>query len=176
MTTYTGKCFDPMEMVPGDAEIEDIAHSLSLLCRGGGHLKYFYTVAQHCLNCANEAAARGWTQRLVLACLLHDASEAYISDIIRPVKRHLTNYLETEDAIMSVILKRFGLDDLSDEENRMWKQVDDEMLENELKLMLAGYEDSVPPKLSSVPDLEEHPHAETEQRFLELAKRLTGQI
>lgn len=40
---------------------------------------------------------------MVLACLLHDASEAYISDIIRPVKAHLSNYLEIEEMIMNVI-------------------------------------------------------------------------
>ena len=98
MTTYSGRKFDPMQMTPGDVYIEDIAHALSLLCRGGGQLTYFYSVGQHSLNCATEAKARGWSERQQLACLLHDASEGYISDIIRPVKIYLTNYLEIEDA------------------------------------------------------------------------------
>ena len=93
MTTYSGSKFDPMQMTPGDVYIEDIAHALSLLCRGGGQLTYFYSVGQHSLNCAAEAKARGWSERQQLACLLHDASEGYISDIIRPVKIYLTNYL-----------------------------------------------------------------------------------
>lgn len=84
MTTYSGRKFDPMQMTPGDVYIEDIAHALSLLCRGGGQLTYFYSVGQHSLNCAAEAQARGWSERQQLACLLHDASEGYISDIIRP--------------------------------------------------------------------------------------------
>ena len=44
MTTYSGRKFDPMQMTPGDVYIEDIAHALSLLCRGGGQLTYFYSV------------------------------------------------------------------------------------------------------------------------------------
>ena len=100
MNTYTGKRFDPMQMTPEEVSLRDIAHALSLLCRGGGHMKYFYTVGLHSLNCAREAASRGWSDRLVLACLLHDASEAYLSDIIRPVKVHLSNYLEIEEQIM----------------------------------------------------------------------------
>ena len=86
MNTFTGRIFDPLKMMKQDVCVEDIAHALSLVCRGGGHIRYFFSVAQHSMNCASEAAARGWSGRIVLACLLHDASEAYIADIIRPVK------------------------------------------------------------------------------------------
>ena len=106
MNTYTGIKIDPMNMASSDISIQDIAHALSLTCRGGGHVSYFFSVAQHSINCMNEAKARGWSERLQLACLLHDASEAYISDIIRPVKAHLSNYLEIESSIMNVILER----------------------------------------------------------------------
>ena len=83
----------------------------------------------------NEAKARGWSERLQLACLLHDASEAYISDIIRPVKAHLSNYLEIESSIMNVILERFGLAEYRNTDNlssvpavaeRPWREVEDE--------------------------------------------------
>ena len=93
MGTFSGRRFDPLMMTPEDVVLEDIAHALSLLCRGGGQLKYFYSVGQHCINCMKEAKARGWSKRMQLACLIHDASEAYISDIIRPVKVHLSNYM-----------------------------------------------------------------------------------
>ena len=53
MHTYTGKQINPLAITQEDIEIKDIAHALSLLCRGGGHLKYFYSVAQHSLNCAH---------------------------------------------------------------------------------------------------------------------------
>lgn len=151
MNTYTGKRFDPMQMTPEEVSLRDIAHALSLLCRGGGHMKYFYTVGLHSLNCAREAASRGWSDRLVLACLLHDASEAYLSDIIRPVKIHLSNYLEIEEQIMQTILTHFHLDDLTPEENALWHQIDDEMLSQELKNLMNGEHEMVPVPLTSVP-------------------------
>ena len=172
MNTYTGKRFDPLQMKPEDVDLVDIAHALSLLCRGGGHIDRFYTVGQHSINCAREAQARGWERKLILACLLHDASEAYIADIIRPVKPYLTNYLEIESKIMGTILTHFGLDDLTEEENRRWKQIDDEILELELKTLLHGEENREVPKLFSVPDLAEHTPGEIEVRFLQEAERL----
>ena len=96
MNTYSGRKFDPMKIAPEDVYLEDIAHALSLVCRGGGQIRWFYSVGQHSINCAHEALARGWSDRMALACLLHDASECYISDVIRPVKVHLQNYLEIE--------------------------------------------------------------------------------
>ena len=100
MNTFYGRTFDPMEMTEENVALEDIARALSLLCRGGGHIRHFYSVAQHSINCAKEAKARELPERMQLACLLHDASEAYISDIIRPVKEHLNNYLEIEAKII----------------------------------------------------------------------------
>ena len=82
ITTYTGIHFYPTEPDPEGICIEDIAHALSLLCRGNGHVSTFWSVAQHCIICAREAAAREWPDRLVLACLLHDASEDKLAMLI----------------------------------------------------------------------------------------------
>ena len=171
MNTFTGKRFDPMQMTPEEVSLRDIAHALSLLCRGGGHMKYFYTVGLHSLNCAREAASRGWSDRLVLACLLHDASEAYLSDIIRPVKVHLSNYLEIEDQIMSVIWQHFQLE-LTPEEHKKWKQIDDEILDSELKEMFSGEAERIPVPLRSTPDFSERPHGEVEEEFIRIAEEL----
>lgn len=172
MNTYSGRKFKPLEITAADVCIEDIAHALSLLCRGGGHLDRFYSVGQHSLNCAYEAKARGWTNRIILCCLLHDASEAYVSDIIRPVKKHLTNYLEIEGKIMRVVLKKFNLSDLNEEENRKWKQIDDDILDNELKIMLKDERDREPVKLMSAPDFGERDYREVEKEFINLAEEL----
>lgn len=174
MNTYTGKKIDPMSMTADDVSIQDIAHALSLTCRGGGHVSYFFSVAQHSINCMKEAKARGWSERLQLACLLHDASEAYISDIIRPVKVHLSNYLEIEGKIMKVILERFGLDDLNEEENAMWKQMDDEMMNFELKSFMKGEEYRTIDSLVSVPDKAERPWREVEAEFIKYAEKLSS--
>ena len=58
ITTYTGRHFDITNMNPDAICIEDMAHALSLICRGNGHVKTFYSVGQHCLQCAYEAEAR----------------------------------------------------------------------------------------------------------------------
>lgn len=176
MNTYTGRRFDPMKMTPEDVSLRDIAHALSLLCRGGGHMKYFYTVGLHSLNCAREAASRGWSDRLVLACLLHDASEAYLSDIIRPVKMHLSNYLEIEEQIMQTILTHFHLGDLTPEENALWHQIDDEMLSQELKNLMNGEHEMTPVPLTSEPDFRERPHEEVEEKFYKLAQSLVQKM
>ncbi len=176
MNTYTGNKIDPMSMTASDISIQDIAHALSLTCRGGGHVSYFFSVAQHSINCMNEAKARGWSERLQLACLLHDASEAYISDIIRPVKVHLSNYLEIESMIMDVILEHFGLSDLSEEENAMWKQIDDDMMNFELKNLMKGEAYRNTDNLSSVPVVAERPWREVEDEFEAECKKLAGKM
>lgn len=107
ITTYTGKSFDPVNPDVSKLDINDIAHALSLICRANGHSRYFYSVAQHSIACAKEAAARGYGKEMVAFCLLHDASEAYLSDITRPVKKLLGKYLEAEKKLQDVIYERF---------------------------------------------------------------------
>lgn len=171
MNTFTGRIFDPLKMTKKDVCVEDIAHALSLVCRGGGHIRYFFSVAQHSMNCANEAAARGWSQRIVLASLLHDASEAYIADIIRPVKPYLTNYLDIEAQIMDAIYDYFGLADLTPKEKRFCKQIDDEMMEHELQTMMPGEESRPVPELKSEPDFRERPYRDVEEEFKDMAAK-----
>ena len=99
ITTYMGHRFDPVNPQMETLDIRDIAHALSLTCRGNGHVKQFYSVGQHCIMCAKEAAARGHSKRVILACLLHDASEAYLSDVTRPVKEELPQYKLIEEPL-----------------------------------------------------------------------------
>ena len=176
MNTYIGHKFDPMKITPEDVCLEDIAHALSLVCRGSGQIQWFYSVGQHSINCAREALARGWSDRMALACLLHDASECYISDVIRPVKVHLQNYLEIESMIMDAIWAKFQLADLSDEENKKWKQIDNEILELELKTLMKGEKDREIIPLSSTPNLSERRFQSVETEFKELALELIRKI
>ena len=94
ITTYTNVNFYPVSPKIEDIHIEDIAHSLSMLCRANGHYSTFYSVGAHCLNCYDEACARRESPRVKMACLLHDATESYLSDVTRPVKQFLDEYME----------------------------------------------------------------------------------
>jgi hypothetical protein len=78
MNTYTGNKIDPMNMAVADISIQDIAHALSLTCRGGGHVSYFFSVAQHSINCMNEAKARdGQSGYSLPACCTMPARRIY---------------------------------------------------------------------------------------------------
>lgn len=87
--TYTGKQVYPLEMKPEDICIDDIAHSLGLQCRFNGMVSDFYSVAEHSVLISEWLETQGHPQRVQLAGLLHDANEAYLSDMIRPIKNAL---------------------------------------------------------------------------------------
>lgn len=104
--TYTGKQFDPLKPDLEAISIKDIAHSLSLLCRFNGHCSRFYSVAQHSvLACKLDVVP----QELRLTVLMHDAGEAYVGDVTRPVKRELPKLKEMEAITMEAISAKFGL-------------------------------------------------------------------
>lgn len=112
-------------------DIYDIAHSLSMLCRFNGHCTSFYSVAQHSLLCALEAKARGLSKKIQLRALIHDAQEAYISDIPRPVKACLPEIKEIEDRIQKKIYQKFGLYWDDKEANKLINEIDNDILSYE---------------------------------------------
>lgn len=101
--TYSGHYFDVFDPNPDHIEIEDIAHSLSLLCRFAGHIKSFYSVAEHSIWVCNKVS-----KTHALTALLHDASEAYLIDLPKPIKDEISQYLEVENNLMKVIAEKFG--------------------------------------------------------------------
>lgn len=108
MSVYTGGKFYPLDPRPEEIHIEDIAHALSHQNRFNGHLRWPYTVAQHSVLCAKQARLRGESEEVQLYALLHDAAEAYIGDVIRPVKYYLEKYKEVEDKIMKTVARKYG--------------------------------------------------------------------
>ena len=149
--TYTGVMFDPLNPNPELIDIRDIAHALSMLCRANGHFPAFHSVGQHCLECAREAQARGYSRRVQLACLLHDASEAYLSDVTRPVKQELPKYLEIEGPLQDAIWHKYLDRDLSEEETAQVFAIDDAMLYHEFVALMDTRLLSEEPKLKSRP-------------------------
>lgn len=172
MCTYSGQMLKPMELKAEDISLEDVSHALSLLCRGGGHLKHFYSVGQHCINCAKEAEARGLSNRVILGCLIHDASEAYVSDIIRPVKKHLPAYIAIEDKILAAVYEHFGLGDLTEKEYSQIRQIDNEILENEIPVLMSRSEQNKPALLQSEPDFSLRDVKMVEETYRSLAESL----
>lgn len=104
MQTFTGKQFWPLDPKAEEVDIEDIAHSLSLQCRFGGHCLRFYSVAEH-----SVFVSRLVPPDLALVGLLHDATEAYVSDVPKPLKRFLPGYPELEAAVWVAVAERFHL-------------------------------------------------------------------
>ncbi|NGO63983.1 hypothetical protein G6N76_09880 [Rhizobium daejeonense] len=108
MQVYSGRQFWPMDPKADEIHIEDIAHSLSLQCRYAGHCIKFYSVAEHSVLLAGWLLPR-YGAEIALWGLLHDASEAYLVDVPRPLKPFLHGYKEAEARVMAAVAQRFGL-------------------------------------------------------------------
>lgn len=173
--TCSKKMFDPLHPDETLIDIADIAHSLSMLCRANGHFMTFYSVGQHSINCMREAQARGYSPRLQLACLLHDASEAYLSDVTRPVKQELPQYKLIEEPLQNIIWNKWLHTPLTGEEEKLVFEVDDHILAHEfINLMGAKLFDPTP-KLLSQPQFAFTGFTQCEQEFLQLFSQLLNE-
>ncbi|MGN6416163.1 MAG: hypothetical protein ACTHMC_01635 [Pseudobacter sp.] len=103
--TFSGHYFNVFEPDASMICIEDIAHALSNQCRFGGHSPKFYSVAQHCVLMSDMMH-----KRFKLDALLHDASEAYLVDVPKPIKVEMVQYLAIENDLMAVIARKFGFE------------------------------------------------------------------
>ena len=171
--TYTGTMFDPLNPKPDQIDSRDIAHALSMLCRANGHFKTFYSVGQHCVNCMQEAAARGYSRKVQLACLLHDASEAYLSDVTRPVKQELPQYLEIEEPLQEAIWNKYLSEPMTPEERKQVQEIDDAMLYHEFLALMDTRLAAAEPVLHAKPEFNFVGFSYWETRYLQLLSQLT---
>lgn len=104
MQTRSGAMYWPVDPRPEDVDINDIAHALSMLCRFGGHTARFYSVAEHSVHVSNTVPPE-----YALQGLMHDATEAYVIDVPRPLKSWLSNYEEIEADNWTAIAMRFNI-------------------------------------------------------------------
>lgn len=109
LNSFTGRRIDLYHPHTREICIEDIAHALSNICRFGGHTRTFYSVAQH--SCLVSYLA---PQDLRLEALMHDATEAYLGDVIKPLKNYIDGktipiYKEIEKRFEVVIAERFSI-------------------------------------------------------------------
>lgn len=114
MWTITGRHFWPLDALTEDVVLEDVARGLANECRYGGQCK-FYSVAEHSVlvsivveKLAPPRVARRWA----LEALLHDGSEAYVGDVIRPLKYHWSYwyYRIMEQRVQRCVYRAFGID------------------------------------------------------------------
>jgi len=167
IVTFTGRIVRPLTPTPGMIDIVDIGHALSNNCRFTGHVRSFYSVAQHSVLASavmGDDETRKWA-------LLHDASEAYLSDLARPIKYQEglgDIYRQAEKALMAVVVERFGL---SPEMPDAVKAVDDALLRSEQRDLM--------PDLLRVPGDDYYPYmiepwspAQAKERFMETARVL----
>ena len=132
--TYNGKRFDVLNPNPDLIDIEDIAHALSNQCRYGGHSRKFYSVAEHSIHVSNLCILSSSK----LGGLLHDASEAYLVDIPRPIKHSsfLLGYRDLERRVQDAINLKFNVTIYP--EVKHW---DDQILRDEVYQLMNDPED-----------------------------------
>ena len=141
--TFTGKQFWPLNPKTEDICIEDIAHALSMICRFNGHCSQFYSVAEH-----SVLVSRFCPDKFKLYGLLHDASEAYISDVGKPIKPKLNGYGEIEAQLQFTILMSF--DQHGKRFNSITKDIDKRILVDEQKQLMPKH----PVEWSQTKDIE----------------------
>jgi len=111
MLTYSGRKISILYPGVEDINIEDIAHALSLQCRYNGHCNKFYSVAEHSILAARMFKAR---YGIKFECdfiytLMHDAAEAYLGDIVHPIKSYLGEFKQYEENLLRCIANKFNL-------------------------------------------------------------------
>jgi len=104
ISTVSGRFFDFHNPDRYVFDIEEIAHSLSNICRYGGHSERFYSVAEHSVH-----VSRVVHPKLALCGLLHDASEAFVGDMPSPLKALCQSYRTIEDRVQAAIAASFNL-------------------------------------------------------------------
>ena len=109
LSTWSGGKFDFTNPDPESVHISDIAHALSLQCRFNGHINEFYSVAEHSVLVADMLFEKHADPKLALTGLLHDAAEAYIGDVVSPLKHLLPEFLLYEAEVEKCISVKFGI-------------------------------------------------------------------
>lgn len=114
MQTHSGRRVYPLELEPDMICLADIAASLAKQCRFSGHCRQFYSVAEHSIRMTQVFPQNAPLQRWAL---MHDAAEAYLSDVTRPIKRRVhvvvrdavRTFSDVEHEILDMIATRYGL-------------------------------------------------------------------
>jgi hypothetical protein len=132
----SGSYFDLLDPHGSAFTIEDIAHGLSMTCRFAGQCRHFYSVAEHCWHASYLVP-----DPFKLRALMHDAAEAFIGDVTRPLKSLLPDYKAIERNVEAAIAERFAVGDWNVGEI---KHADLVMLRAEQATMMPPHDDTWP--------------------------------
>ena len=153
LQTFTGRRFDYTSPAVDQISILDIAHGLALQNRFNGHTALPYSVAEHSARVAlrvKQLAMDNWIEQrigsatrpldAVRVALLHDAGEAYVGDLVRPLKQRadFASFGWLEQRIQRVIHERFDLDKVALDSHELVKRADRELLHTEARDLLPG--------------------------------------
>lgn len=171
--TYSGIHFYLLDPRAEDISALDIAHALSNICRYTGHTKYFYSVGTHSILCAEQARNEGASTLIQLYLLLHDATEAYLTDVSRPLKALLGKvYTDMEDAVHKCVFEHFGLPQPTEGEWQIVKHYDNYLLANEIPLLMINPEEfGIEPVYNQI-KIPQFSNIYVENRFLEILNYL----
>jgi 5'-deoxynucleotidase YfbR-like HD superfamily hydrolase len=155
ISTYTNQRVFPFDPDKSVIKIEDIAHSLAMICRWGGHALTFYSVAEHSVRVADllyvQAVKAGKSleesRKIGFLGLMHDATEAYVGDIPRPIKgsmflktpRGMEGFRETEAHVYRIIEEALNLPPYSKEEEKLVHEADNIILVTEARDVQHGF-------------------------------------
>lgn len=136
--TYTGQEINLQSPDPETIRLMDIAHALGNICRYNGQCSKFLSVAEHSINCALYIRGQDLGQRLELLALLHDAAEAYIGDMARPLRTVLPEFSLIEDRFMAAIYQALGVEPPDKWEQAQVAAADQAVLSSEFAVLLPG--------------------------------------
>ena len=173
--TYTGNRFYPFDPRPAEVDLRDVASGLAHTCRFGGQCRTFYSVALHSLHVSRDLARTGRGPRVQLHGLLHDAGEAYVGDVPRPVKTEFASLERVEERIREAVWAALDVRPPDEEEWAAVVAADDRLLAYEASELLAdGSWAAEPPDVDY--DLRAGSVDDVRERFLERATGLLAAL
>lgn len=173
VVTYSGGRFYPFDPDPADVSLTDIAAGLAHQCRFSGHCLHFYSVALHSIYVSTELEAR--SPRVQLYGLLHDAAEAYMGDLARPIKAEFQRFERAERRVLDAVWEAVEVPPPTPDEWAVVMAADDRLLAYEADEVLAdGSWADAPPDLQY--DLRVEDAAAVRERFLDRAERLLDEV
>lgn len=169
--TYTGGEFYPLDPEPSEVDLPDIANGLANTCRYAGQCQFYYSVGTHSLYVSEELA--DWGPRMQLYGLLHDAAEAYVSDVPRPLKRELDRFADIEAEVLDAVWTGLCIPAPTGEEWAAVMDADDRLFRYEADTLLAEFEPASVPNLSY--ELSPCSPEAVREQFLDRARELRRQ-